>query len=195
MADEVGVFARHELFEDGFERVADCVEAARVHLLEQAFDLGEDLFDGIEVRAIGRQVEQEHARVFKAFADTGNLVGGEIIDDNDASRLHFWDQAFVQPLTEDHAGHRAWQQLRGQDAIMRQPGDKSGGHPVAVWGFGEQLQSLMAPTMAARHRCVGASFINEHKTPKVEPRLRSLPKLPGQRDVRPVLLRRKYRFF
>ena len=77
MTDEVFVFARLELFEDGFECVADGIEAARVHLLEQAFDLGEDLLDrpfdfaqeSVEVGAVGRQVEQVHACAFEAFAD------------------------------------------------------------------------------------------------------------------------------
>lgn len=57
MPDEVGVFSRLEFFEDGFECVADGVKGARIHLLEQAFDLGEDLLDGIEIGAVGRQVK------------------------------------------------------------------------------------------------------------------------------------------
>jgi hypothetical protein len=195
MADEVCVFAGFELFEDVFERIADGIEAAWVHLLEQALDLGEDLLDRIEVRAVGRQIQQVHSRAFEAFADTGNFVGGQVIDDDDATRHHFGDQALFKPLAEDHAGHRAWEQLRGEDAVMRQPCDKGGRHPVTVRGLGEELLALVAPAMAAGHRRVGAGFIDEHEVGKVETRLSSLPQLTRQGDVRPVLLRRKYRFF
>jgi hypothetical protein len=73
---EVCVFAGFELFDDSFEGVADGIEAARVHLLDQALDRGEDLLDRIEVRAVGRQV---HFRAFAAFADTGDFVGGQVI--------------------------------------------------------------------------------------------------------------------
>lgn len=195
MADEVCVFAGSELFEDGFERVADGIEAAWVHLLEQAFDLGEDLLDRIEVGTVGRQVEQVHARVFKAFADTSDLVGGQVVDDDNASLPHFRDQAFLQPLAEDHAIHRAWQQLRGQDAVMRQSRDKGGRHPVSMRRLGKELPAFMTPAMAAGHGGVGPGLIDEHQACKVEVRLPRLPQLPRQRDVRTILFGREYRFF
>ena len=195
MTDEVCVFARLELFEDGFECVADGIKASRVHLLEQTFNLGEDLLDRVEVGAVGGQVEQVHSGAFEAFENTSNFVGRQVIDDDYASRPHFGDQAFLQPLAKDHAGHRAWQQLRGQDAVMRQPCNKGGRHPVPMRGLGKELLAFVTPAMAAGHRRVGAGLINKHEAGKVEAWLCRFPQLPRQCDVRAILFRREYRFF
>ena len=195
MSDEVGVFVWLELFEDGFEGIADGIEAAWVHLFEQTFDLGEDLFDRVEVGAVGRQVDKVHPCAFEALADTGNLVSGQIIDNDNAARLHLGDQAFLQPLAEDHAVHRAWQQVRGEDAIMRQACDKGGCHPVAMWSLGEELSAFVTPAMAARHRGVGAGLIDKDQRTEVEARLGCCPELARQCDIRPVLLGREYGFF
>jgi hypothetical protein len=53
----------------------------------------------------------------------------------------------------------------------------------------------MTPAMAAGHCGVGAGLIDEHEAGKVEIRLRRLPQLPRQGDVRAILLRCKDRFF
>lgn len=113
--------------------------------------------------------------MFEAFADTCDFVGGQVIDDHDAPQSHFRDQTLFQPLAEDPAGHRAWEQLWGQNAAMRQSGDKSGRHPVAMRDFGKELLAFVAPAMASGHRCVGAGLIDEHKGGKVETGLTRSP--------------------
>lgn len=162
---------------------------------DEAFDLGEDLLDRIEVRAVRRQVEQVHARVFEAFLDARHLVSRQIVDDDDAVWPHFRDQAFLKPLPEDHPGHGAREQLRGQDAVMRQARDEGGCHPVTVRSLGEQLLTLWAPAMAARHRRVRAGLIDKHQRCEVELGLSRPPERACKRDVGAILLSREDRFF
>lgn len=195
MAEVVRVFGWLELGEDGLEAVADGVERTRVHRSKQSFDLGKDLLDRIEVRAVGRQVQELHPGVFKALSDAGRLVRGEIIDDDDASRLHFRDQAFLEPLAKDRAGHGAWEQLRRQDGIVRQPRDEGRRQPVAVRGLGEQFLALMTPAMAAGHRRVRAGLIDKYQRGRVEVRLCRPPEFTRQSNVGPVLFSREDRFF
>lgn len=185
----------HELFEDDFDGIADGVEGSGSHASEQCLEFGEDLLDRVEVGAIRRQVEQMHLSVFEALADACHLVGRQVVDDDDAARHHFGDQAFLQPLAEDHAVHRAWQKLWGEDAVMDQSGDKGRGHPVTMGCFGEQLLALLTPAMGAGHRRVCSGLIDEHEAGEVKIGLARLPELARQGDIGPILLRRIDRFF
>lgn len=195
MSEVVRAFVWAEHFEDGFEGVADGVEGARVHSPEEALELREDLLNRIEVGTVGREVQQVHACRLQALANAGHLMCGQIINDDDAARPHFRDQTFLEPLLEDCAGHRAREQLRGENAVMSQTGNEGGCHPMAVWYLGEELLALVAPTMAARHRGVRAGLVDEYQRCKVETGLRRLPEFAGQSDVRPILLSREDRFF
>lgn len=136
-----------------------------------------------------------HARLFEALADTSYFVGREIVDDDDAARPHFRDQAFREPLVEDNAGHRTREQLRSQDGVMGQPGDEGRGHPVTVRHFGEEFLALLTPAMAARHRRVRACLIDEHQRGEVEIGLRRPPEFAGKGDIGSTLLSREERFF
>ncbi len=61
--------------------------------------------------------------------------------------------------------------------------------------FCQELLALLAPAMRARHRRVGAGFINKDEPVEVQTGLRCLPELARQSDIRTVLLRRINRFF
>jgi hypothetical protein len=136
-----------------------------------------------------------HARVFEALADTSYFVGREIVDDDDAARPHFRDQAFREPLLEDCAGHRTWEQLWSQDGVMGQPGDEGRCHPVTMRHFGEEFLALLTPAMAARHRRVRAGLIDKYQRGEVEIGLRRPPELAGEGDIGPILFSREERFF
>jgi hypothetical protein len=103
------------------------------------------------------------ARTAKALADAGDFVGWQIVDDDDAARLHLGDEAFLQPLLEDHAGHGTRQQLRGEYGVMGQAGQERRRHPVAVWGFADKFLALLTPAMRPRHGRLGAGFVDEHQ--------------------------------
>src|SRR3546814_6388411 len=115
MAEIVCALAGFELFEDDLEGVANGVEGSWRYSSKQLLDFGEDLLDRIEVGAVRRQVEQPHAGVLEAIADAGDLVGRQIVGDDDAAGRHFGDQAFDQPLAEDFAGHRRIHPHRRED--------------------------------------------------------------------------------
>ena len=52
-------------------------------LSQQRFEFGEELFNRIEVWAVGRQVAQLSAGSLDGFADAGDLVAGEIVHHDD----------------------------------------------------------------------------------------------------------------
>jgi len=195
MSEVICAFGWRELFEDCFQCVADGVERPWCHPPEQGFDFGEHLLDGVEVRTVGRKIEQLHSGTLEALADTGDFMGWQIVDDDDAARLHLGNEAFFEPLLEDHAGHGTRQQLRGEDGVMGQAGQERRRHPVAMRRLADKFLALLAPTVRPRHCRIGAGFIDEYQRREVQVGLCSPPEGPRQRNVRPVLLRRKDRFF
>ena len=74
-----------------------------------------------------------------------DLVGGEVVDDDDAGRLQLGDQRLFQPLPKQLAGHRTGQEHRRQDAAMTQGRDEGLGHPVAVRCLADEFFALTPP--------------------------------------------------
>ena len=163
MFEVICAFGWRELFEDGFERFADGVERSWCHPSKQGFDFGEHQLDGVKVRAVGREIEQLHPCAFEALADARDFMSWQIVDDDDAARFHLRDEAFFQPLLEDHAGHGTRQQLRGEDGIVGQAGQECRCHPVTMRRFADKFLALLAPTVRPRHCRVGAGFVDEHQ--------------------------------
>lgn len=63
-------------------------------LLEQdALEPGKDLPDGVDIRAVGRDIKQSGACLFDGFAHTWHLVDGQVVHDDDI--------AFFQRGAED----------------------------------------------------------------------------------------------
>ena len=188
MSEIICALLGFELFEDDLEGVTNGVEGSRRHSAQQLLEFGEDLLDRIEVRAVGWKVEQAHSCFLKAVADAGDLVGGQIVGDDDAAGRHFGDQAFGQPLAEDFAGHRRVDQHRREDAVMLQPGHECRCHPVTVGCLADERFALVAPAMRANHARGRTGLIDEHQRLEVETGLRCPPDRTRYRDVGPVLL-------
>ncbi len=58
-------------------------------------DLGEGLFDRIEVRRIGRQVPEPGAGGLDHAAQRGRLVTAEIVHDHDVAGLERWNELLL----------------------------------------------------------------------------------------------------
>ena len=97
------------------------------------------------------------------LADAGDFMSWQIVDDDDATRLHLGDEAFLEPLLEDGAGHGTRQQLRCEDGVMGQASQERRRHPVAMRRFADKFLALLAPAMRPRHCRVGAGFVDEHQ--------------------------------
>ena len=179
MFEVVGAFGWPELFQDDCEGVADCVEGSRGGTSEQRLEpfdfaqesLGEDQFDGpfdfaqesVEVGTVGREIEQPHPGIFKALPDARHLMRGEIVGDDDAAWGHFGDEAFLEPLLEDLAGHGARDQLRSKDAVMLEARHQGRCHPVTMRRLCQQFSTHLAPTMCSDHARCRAGVIDEHQ--------------------------------
>ena len=102
---------------------------------QQMFELGEDLFDRVEIGAIGRQEEQPCAgspdrgtngsAVVAAERSTADAPGvRRVIQDDDVAWPKRWDENFFDVETEGLAVDRTVENPRSLDAIMAESGAK-----------------------------------------------------------------------
>jgi hypothetical protein len=114
---------------DGVPQSADGTSGG---LAQQGFELGEDLLDGIEIGAIGRQVEKMRADGLDRGAHGGALVGAEIVHDDDVAGGQRWHQELLDLGCEGLAVDRAVDHTRGSDGVVAQGGEEGAGRPVSV---------------------------------------------------------------
>jgi len=81
----VQTFARREAGEQVANDVPEGLEGTGGGFAQQGLELGEELFDGIEVRGIRRQIEQGGAGGFDSSAHADDLMRGEIVHHDDVA--------------------------------------------------------------------------------------------------------------
>jgi hypothetical protein len=69
--------------EQASDRVPECIAGAGRCLAQQRFEFGEHFFDGIEVGAVGRKIQDAGADGDNGLSDAGNFMRGQIVEDDD----------------------------------------------------------------------------------------------------------------
>ena len=82
-----GAFVGGEGVESRGDGVPKGLDGAGGGLSEQGFELGEDLLDRVQIRAVGRKIHQRRSHVFDRFADAGHFVAGQVVHDDDVVLL------------------------------------------------------------------------------------------------------------
>ena len=114
-------------------------------------ELGEGVLNGIEIGAVGRQVEQCCSACFDSLPDTGDLVGGQIVHDDQVTWPQDRGQHLLAPRPEGFTVHRPVEHHRGDEAGQRQPADEGHGLPVAVRDGGAAALAFGRPAAQACH--------------------------------------------
>jgi hypothetical protein len=115
----------------------------------------------VQVRRVGREVEQVGAGGPDGFADTGDLVGCEVIEDHDVALGQDRHEELPDIGEEGPTGHGTVQHERGDQAGAAQPRDEGGGAPVAVRCGVDQALAPRPPAVAADHVRGGAGLIQD----------------------------------
>jgi len=113
---------------------------------QQMFELGEDLFDRVEIGAIGRQEEQPCACGPDRGTNGSALVAAEIIQDDDVAWPKRWDENFFDVETEGLAVDRTVENPRSLDAIMAESGEEK---PFAIANLSSRNTSLPVSSRGA----------------------------------------------
>ena len=132
-------------------------------LAQEVLELGEDLFDRIEVGTVGRQIDQLGAFGFDRFFDAGDLVAGQVIEDDDVALVEGWCQHLPGPGLEGGAVDGAIEDAGRGDPVMPEGGQEGCRFPVSVRHQTFDALSFRAPPMMQRHVRRRPGLINKKK--------------------------------
>ena len=118
------------------------------------------------------------------------LVAGEVVHDDDVSRLERWRQDVADIGLEPLAVDRSVQHHRRDHAAQPQARDQCGGLAVAMREAHAQPGAARTPPVAARHVGGRPGLVDEDQPRRVEIGLGVEPGAPLLQDVRTVLLDR-----
>src|SRR6266536_1105047 len=138
------------LWREGLEQLADCraegFNGARGAFSQQVFELGKDLFDGVQVRRVFWQEEQLITGRANELAHGFAFVAAEIVDDDDVTGLQGGDEDLLdlgpEAVPVDGTVEHPW----SLDPVVAQGGQESRGHRPAVRGLGVESQDASRPT-------------------------------------------------
>lgn len=151
------------------------------------FELREEHLDGVEVGRIRRQVEEAGVFVLNRLPDAVDLMGGQIIHDDDVAGAERWGQAFFDIDFEDVAVHRTIDDQRRNDPVVAQAGDKGCRFPMSMRDRGEEPFAFAGAAIKPGHLGRRPGFVNEDKAFWIKPVLPGAPLGPRFGDVRPIL--------
>ena len=83
IAKIVETFFWRKVIEGDSDCVPECIDGSVCHFAQCVFELGEDLLDWIEVRAVGWQEANCYPRGFDGFPNAGTFMGTEIVHQHD----------------------------------------------------------------------------------------------------------------
>lgn len=86
MGEVVATFGGAEAVEQGADPLPGRLDAAFGRVTEQSFELGEDLFNRIEIRGVGRQETQGGPHPRKGCPHGRTLVAAQVVHNDDIAR-------------------------------------------------------------------------------------------------------------
>ena len=171
------------------------IDVARGGLTKQRFEFGEELFDGVQVGRIRRQIEQRGLRRRDGFFHASHLVAAEVVQDHDVPGLQRGTQKLPHPGQEEFPIHRPVGDQRSRQLIVPQSGKKSGRLPIAIGGRCDAALPPGRAAIAPRHVGRGPGLIDEHELSCVHVRLHRVPGAPRHLHVLALLLAGVQSFF
>lgn len=159
------------------------------------FDFGESLFDGVEVRGIGRQEPEPCASSIDGRAYGLGFMASQIVHDDNVSGLERPDELLFHIGQEACTVDRAVEDAGCGEPITSKRGNEGHGAPMAVRCEAAQTLALHPPAAQGDHVGLDPCLVDEHETPGIKPTLPRLPAPPSAGHRRPALFKSEQRFF
>lgn len=173
-----------------------CVfERALLRHSHPMFDLGEDLFNGVEIRGVGRQEPEPSPCGANGVSHGLAFVAPQIVENDDVARLKRGDQDLFDIGAEREPVDRTIEHAGRRQAIHAQSGQEGHGAPMAVRRITLEPPPFRTPAAQGRHIGLDPRLIDEHQPGRIEPSLPGLPALPLTGNRGPSLLKREQAFF
>ena len=195
MGEVVATFGGAEAVQQRPDPPPRRLNAAFGRVPEQRFELGEDLFNRVEIGGVGRQEAQRGPHPFDGGAHGRALMATEIVHNDDIARGERRQQTLFDIGQEAGAVERAIEDAGSGNTVVAQRGHHGQRVPVAVRAGRAQPLASGTAAMRAGHVGLGPGLIQEHEATRIKLALRALPPAPAPGDVRAVLLGGHQAFF
>lgn len=162
---------------------------------QEMLELGEDLLDRVQVRAVGRQKEELCTDGTDGTAHPLSLVTAEVVEDDDVAGSQGWDEKGLDIGGEAFAIDRPVEDTWRINPVAAQGGEESECFPVPVRDLGRQSFAPRPPTSDRRHVGFDPGLVDEDEAAGVKLSLMALPACPATGDVWAILFARLHGFF
>ena len=190
-----GAFLRRE----GSEKLTDCCaegfKGACGGFAQEMLELGEDLFNGVQVGRVFRQEEQFGAGCADELAHGLAFVAAEIVHDDDVTRLQGRDEDLLDVGSKAVAVDWAIENPWSVDPVVAQRGQEGRGLPVAVRDLGREPHAAGCPAPQRRHVGLGPGLVDEDQALRLDPALILCPLRPPVGDVGTIAFAGDHAFF
>jgi hypothetical protein len=158
-------------------------------------DLGEELLDGIEIGAVGRQEDDPCADPPDCLTHSLTFMATEVVEHDDVIGRQGLDQLLFHIGQEGIGIDRAIENPWRIDTVASEGCDESHCPPMAMGNMGDQPRASLAPSPDRGHVGFHPGFVNEHKAARVDLTLMAFPPFALTGQLRPVLFSRQNGFF
>ena len=158
-------------------------------------ELGEHLFDRVEIRGVLGQEEQLGTGGADRLAYGLALVTAEIVDDDDIAGLQGGDENLLDVSAEARAIDGAVEHPWGIDAIVAQGSQEGHGLPAALRNLGVEPLTARRPSPERRHVGLGPGLVDEDQALRRDAVLVLDPLRPPAGDVGAILFAGVHGFF
>ncbi len=195
MPDVVSALGTREELERVANERDDTIECSGPRRSEERLELGERLFDRIEVGTVGRQKPNLRADGFNRGADRRLFVHHEVIEDDDIAGSQRRRQDLFDVGEKADIVDRAIEDRRGADPVDRQRGDHRRRFPMTARRVVVQSGAPRTATVATQEIGGDAALVQKDVLAGIVQRQRVAPRAALRGDISPSLFVGVYGFF
>jgi hypothetical protein len=152
-------------------------------------------FDGVQIGAVGWQVEDVRPPLGNGLADACNLVGREVVKHHDIAAFQGGREDMADIGTKGGSIHRAIEHPARCHAGQAQTCNERRRLPMAKWRAVAAAFAHRSPAIEPGHLRVDTCLIQKNQALRSNERLRRPPQLAPCRDVGPILFAGAQGFF
>jgi hypothetical protein len=141
----VSAFGWREGIKDLANRSPSVGDGSRLGLPHEVFELGEELFNRIEIWTIGRQEEEVCAGLSDGVTNSFSFVAAKIVEDHDVTATERRDEDLLHIEGEELTIDWSIDDPGGIDAIDPKRSDEGEGFPMTVGDASLEALTARAP--------------------------------------------------
>lgn len=153
-----------------------------------ALSLGEHLFDGVQIRTVGRQILQLRALRLNGLSHPVDLVRAQVVHHHHIPGVQLRREKLLRPGQERRPIDGAVQSQRSRETRLAQRTDKGRGLPVPLRRVPPAALAARASSVPQRHVRAGPGLVDEDQRWCAQARLLLAPVLALLSDLYALLL-------